>query len=82
MQRYGDFELNTNIWLFSSFVCCDRVDDLRQRGGKAFDFVLKKFKIKNLGDIAWWSAHLFVSLHPVKRKSTYWEKRISVLIEI
>ena len=23
MQRYGDLELNTNIWMFSSSVCCD-----------------------------------------------------------
>ena len=55
MQRYGDFGLNTNIWVFSWFVCCDREADLRQKGGKAFDFVLKKFKIEILGDIGWWS---------------------------
>ena len=41
MQRYGDFGLNTNIWVFSSFVCCDRVGDLRQRSGRGFDFVGK-----------------------------------------
>lgn len=54
-QRYGDFGVNTNNGAISSLVCCDRQADLRQKGGKAFDFVLKKFKIKNLGDIAWWS---------------------------
>ena len=39
MQRYGDLELNTNIWVFSWFICCDRVGDLRQRSGKGFVFV-------------------------------------------
>ena len=33
MQRYGDSGLNTNIRLFSSFVCCDRHADLRQKKG-------------------------------------------------
>ena len=55
MQRYGDFGVNTNNGAISSLVCCDRQADLRQKGGKAFDFVLKKFKIEILGDIAWWS---------------------------
>jgi hypothetical protein len=35
MQRYGDLELNTNNWVISSFVCCDRKPDLRQKGGIA-----------------------------------------------
>ena len=35
--------------------CRPRSRYLRQKGGKGFDFVLKKFKIINLGDIAWWS---------------------------
>ena len=55
VQRYGDFGLKTNIRVISTLVCCDREPDLRQKGGKAFDFVLKKFKIEILGDIAWWS---------------------------
>ena len=33
MQRYGDLGVNTNIGAFSSFVCCDRHADLRQKRG-------------------------------------------------
>ena len=45
-------KLSKDIRLLHS---CDKEPDLRQKGGKAFDFVLKKFKIEILGDIAWWS---------------------------
>ena len=41
MQRYGDFGVNTNIWAISSFVCCDREPDLRQKDGMTFIFVRK-----------------------------------------
>ena len=39
MQRYGDLGLYTNIRLFSSFVCCDRHADLRQKRGLDSFFV-------------------------------------------
>ena len=44
MQRYGYFGLKTNIMVFSWFVCCDRVSDLRQRGGRVVYFVVRAIK--------------------------------------
>jgi len=44
MQRYGDLRLNTNIWLFSSSVCCDSKPDLRQKGKRGIISVRKKQK--------------------------------------
>ncbi|SEM76819.1 hypothetical protein SAMN04487902_103167 [Prevotella sp. ne3005] len=44
MQRYGYFGQNTNILVFSWFVCCDRVSDLRQRGGMVEYFVGRAIK--------------------------------------
>ena len=41
MQRYGFLGLKTNIWVFSWLICCDRVSDLRQRGGRVVYFVGK-----------------------------------------
>jgi len=39
MQRYGDYSLIPNYWLFSSPVCCDSQPDLRQNAGKGLKIV-------------------------------------------
>ena len=44
MQKYGDLEVNTNIWLFYSSVCCDSKPDLRQKGERNIISVRKKQK--------------------------------------
>jgi hypothetical protein len=43
MQRYGDYWLVPNNWLFSSPVCCDNLPDLRQNAGKGLKIVAKGF---------------------------------------
>jgi hypothetical protein len=39
MQRYGDLKLNTNNWVNSFLVCCDRKPDLRQKGEMGINLV-------------------------------------------
>lgn len=52
MQRYGDLGLNTNIRLFSSFVCCDRHADLRQKKGIGLLFCREGWRMERSLDYA------------------------------
>ena len=65
MQRYGDSGVNTNNWVNSFLVCCDRKPDLRQKGGIA------------VNPVALFTKKLVLFLFSIptrikKYKSSYW----------